>query len=106
MTEPVALKEGAGVVLPFSIQKLDHSRVTSADLVRRRPLVVRQVVTTVLLNRAIDQPSEVIRCRGDAVGRVIHMEIEDDTRPGFAGPRQNTFLISFNQSNRAVDNVE
>jgi hypothetical protein len=103
MAIPIAL-EGFGWVVPaLRPQKLDHARMARLDLAPTRPAVIGEEVAAAEFDRAVDQAAEIIGRLGDAIRRVIDVQVHDRADPRLARPSENTLIVAFDQADGAVD---
>ena len=105
MREPVAREHTSGIEPALLGDELGQARVAADRLLCRRPPVVRQVVAAAELDRAIDQAAEVGGGSVDAVGRVVHVQVEDDARPALARPGEDRLVVFLDDADGAVDDV-
>src|SRR5437667_2383287 len=94
MPIPIALKAFVRIELPFQCQKLGEPGITALDLLTRSKLVIRQIITSFVTNRQINEPTKGFRGILDALFRVFSMHGENYTSIGLARPREDTFVIS------------
>src|SRR5437667_8895652 len=98
MAVPITLKAFSGIVLAFQLEKLFELRIARHDLLGYGELMIRQVITSAAGYRQIDQAAKRACRRFDACRCMKRAQIEDDARITFLGPRQESLVIFFNQS--------
>src|SRR2546426_163130 len=54
---------------------------------------------------AVAQAPERLPRSGDLLRGVLYMHIEDDAGPGLPGPGEKAFVVSLDQTDRAIDHV-
>src|SRR6187455_2342443 len=106
MGVPVTPEDRLRIEAPLLAEEFLDARMAGDELPRIGPAVLGQVVASAELDGPIDQPAEVGRRLGNALGRVLDMKVENDAGPALACPRQYCLVVSFDDANRAVDDVD
>src|SRR2546427_555779 len=83
-------------------QQLDHARMAYLDLAPTGPSVISEEIAAAKFDRTVDQTAEIVGCVGDAIGRVIDVQVHDRADPGLARPRENTLVVALDQADGAV----
>src|SRR5260221_2908940 len=102
---PVALKSLLGIVLALSLEELDELRVAGLDLRPRRPVMVGQVVAAAVLDRPVDEASEVAGRLLERVRVVRRVQVEDDGGVALLCPGQEALVVLLDEPDGAVDHV-
>ena len=103
--EPVAREHPAGIEPVFLGDELAEPRVARQRLGGGRPAVIGQVVAAAELDRAIDETAEVPAAAFDAIGRMVDVQVEDDTGPALTRPGEHRLIVLFDDADGAVDDV-
>ena len=78
-------------------------RVARLDLGAARPAVIGEEIAAAELDRAIDQPPEMVGGLGNAIRVVIDVQVHDGADPGLARPGQKAFVVLLDQADGSVD---
>src|SRR5436190_22767431 len=100
---PIALESFVWIMLQFQLQELLELRIALQHLFARCVSVIGQIKTSISSNGQIDQRTKRARCSTDTFGGMWCVKIENHTGIGLFGPRQKTFGVFFDESNRSVD---
>src|SRR5262249_2149853 len=100
---PIALKSFGWIVPVLRAQKFDYARMARCDLAATRPAVIGEEIAAAEFDRAVDQAAEIFGRLGDAIGRVIDVQVHDRAYPRLARPSEHALIVAFDQADGAVD---
>src|SRR5688572_4106069 len=106
MPVPVARKALVRIGEAFSAQKLRHPGIAAQQLVAARKTMVRQKITAIGFDRAIDESLKGEPGAVHAGSVMIHMQVEDDADVVSLGPSEKCILVLVDQADGAVDEVD
>src|SRR5437867_8916183 len=102
---PVALEQLLGVVPALQLQEVDELRVAGLDLRPRRPVMVGQVIAAAVLDRPVDEATEIACRLLDRLRIVRRVNVEDDARVAFLRPWEEALIVLLDEADGAVDDV-
>src|SRR5688500_922411 len=103
---PLALKSLVRIVLPLEAEELGELRVAPEHLLARPERVVGEEPAAAAARRHVDQPPEGRAGVGQPVGRVTRVQVEDRARIRLLRPREEAFVVTFDEANRSVNAVD
>src|SRR5688572_15600920 len=106
MPVPVARKALIRIGEPLSAQKLRHPGIAAQQLVAARKAMVRQKITAIGFDRAVDESLQGEPGAVHAGSVMIHMQVEDDADIVPLGPSEKCILVLLDQPDGAVDEVD
>lgn len=100
---PVAGEEFGGIAGYFLREKFAKTWVRRLYLGTAGPAVVSEVVAASEGNRDVDEGAEGVGGARQSGGRMLAVKIEDDAGPRLARPREQRFVVAFDQADGAID---
>ena len=106
MCVPVTLKTFFRVILALQFKEITELRIAALDLFASSVPGVGQVVRAPAAYRHINEPTESIRRVLQTLRAVNSVQIEDGARIGLLRPRQEAFVIAFDNADRAINQID
>jgi hypothetical protein len=106
MSVPVALKTFFRVILDLQFKEITELRVAALHLFASGVARVGQIVGASTAYGHIDEPTESIRRVLQTLWAVNSVQVEDGAGVGLLGPRQEAFVISFDDADSAINQFD